>query len=103
MTSVFEKLPSAKQVILGILWFQIGMAILTFLASQQMFFNNKYDPNYSVEEIEVQPSDKQVRKITKKRIPGLKKSEDYLPQVELPTNLTDRLNFKSILMAVVYL
>ena len=96
MTSFFDKLPTVRQVIFGVLWIQIGIAIITFIASQQTFFNNKYDPNYLVDEIEVLPSEKQVRKITKKRIPGLKTSQDYLPNIELPTTLSDRLNFRIV-------
>lgn len=96
MIWIFEKLPTARTVIVSIFWLQIVSAILVFWLVHQNLLETRFGTQYMVEEIDNSPSELKVRKYKKKVVPKLKQDDNQRPNVNLPSKITDNLKFSIV-------
>ena len=66
MIWIFEKLPTARTVIVSIFWLQIVSAILVFWLAHENLIETRFGTQYMIEEIENSPSELKVRKYKKR-------------------------------------
>ena len=96
MIWIFEKLPTARTVIVSIFWLQIVSAILVFWLAHENLIETRFGTQYMIEEIENSPSELKVRKYKKKVVPKLKQDDNQRPNVNLPSKITDNLKFSIV-------
>ena len=96
MIWIFEKLPTARTVIVSIFWLQIVSAILVFWLAHENLIETRFGTQYMIEEIDNSPSELKVRKYKKKVVPKLKQDDNQRPNVNLPSKITDNLKISIV-------